>query len=238
MNEVNSVLYLLPVPLAEDTIQAVLPAQVIEVAKTCKIFFVENIRSARRFLSSLKVGIVIDELVFHELHKDTEAHVLAEYAGVLAKSAVPCAIMSEAGCPGVADPGSALVALAHEQGTTVHSLVGPNSMILLLMGSGMNGQRFTFNGYLPIQNPQRRNTIIQLAAEVQKTGTTQLFMETPFRNNSMLKDVLSHCPKNMKLCIGSNLTSTSEVLVTRTIAEWNKNTPDLHKIPAVFALGV
>jgi 16S rRNA (cytidine1402-2'-O)-methyltransferase len=234
----SRILYLLPVPLVENSIQDVLPIQVIEVAKICKHFFVENVRSARRFLSSLKAGIVIDDLTFYELHKDTEAHVVASYASIILALEEPAAIMSEAGCPAIADPGTALVALAHEEGIVVHSLVGPNAMTLLLMGSGLNGQRYTFNGYLPIQNPARRNTVIAMAAEVQKSGTTQLFMETPFRNNAMLKDVLSHCPKHMKLCIGANLTAPDEFLHTRTIAEWNKDVPDIHKIPAVFALGV
>jgi 16S rRNA (cytidine1402-2'-O)-methyltransferase len=232
------ILYLIPVPIAEDTLKSALPDQVVEIVKECKVLFVENIRTARRFIASLKAGIVIDDLEFFELFKGTEDHVVAEYAERLRTLTVPAAIMSEAGCPGVADPGSALIALAHEMNVKVVPLVGPNSMTLLLMASGLNGQRYTFNGYLPINNPQRRNAIIAISAEVQKSGTTQLFMETPFRNNSMLKDVLSHCPKSMKLCIGSDLTGATEMIRTLTIAEWNSAVPELHKIPTVFALGV
>lgn len=227
-------IYLIPVPLAENTAQQVLPMQVIETVRELDVFFVENVRTARRFISSLKLNKKIDELTFIELHKDTPLSETWEHLSRLEKHA---GIMSEAGCPGIADPGAVAVSLAHQLGMRVIPLTGPSSILLTLMASGMSGQAFTFHGYLPIDKIQRKRTLQQIEKDALSRQQTQLFMETPFRNNALLDAILETCRPDTLLCIGANLTDPAQMIRTLTIEKWKKQKPDLHKIPAIFAIG-
>ncbi|WP_224999777.1 SAM-dependent methyltransferase [Cesiribacter sp. SM1] len=228
-------LFLIPSVLAENTAAAVIPQQVQELCKELKYYLCENIRTSRRFLSSLKLGLTIEELQFEELSKDTpDAGVPDLLAPLLQGHDV--GLLSEAGCPAVADPGARAVAHAHKLGIQVVPLVGPSSILLALMASGLNGQEFAFKGYLPVKNPQRINTIKELEKNA-RAGQSQIFMETPYRNNQLLADVLQSCQPGMLLCIAANITAPEEFVRTRTIAEWKKNQPDLHKQPVIFILG-
>lgn len=227
-------LYLIPVPLAENTALQVLPAQVIEAIAGLDVFFVENVRTARRFISSLKLGKTIDDLIFIELNKETPLTETWEHLTTLEKDA---GIMSEAGCPGIADPGAVAVSLAHQSGMQVVPLTGPSSILLTLMASGMSGQSFTFHGYLPIDKMQRKRALQQIEKDALHKQQTQLFMETPFRNNALLDTMLETFRPDTSLCIGANLTAPTEQVRTMTIEKWKKQKPDLHKIPAIFAIG-
>lgn len=227
-------LYLIPVPLAENTANQVLPIQVIEAVKNLDVFLVENIRTARRFISSLKLNKKIDDLTFIELHKATPLSETWEYLSTLDKDA---GVMSEAGCPGIADPGAVAVSLAHQLGMQVIPLTGPSSILLTLMASGMSGQSFTFHGYLPIDKMQRKRSLQQIEKDALSRQQTQLFMETPFRNNAMLDAIIETCRPDTLLCIGANLTDPTQRVRTMTIEKWKKQKPDLHKIPAIFAIG-
>jgi 16S rRNA (cytidine1402-2'-O)-methyltransferase len=234
MTDGPATLYLIPTPLAEGTNDTVLNNQVREAVRVLDTFFVENIRTARRFISSLKLGKVIDEITFIELHKDTPETDTREQIQRLKKSA---GILSEAGCPGIADPGAVAVRYAHQFGIKVVPLVGPSSILLALMSSGMSGQSFVFHGYLPIDKGERRKAIQQLEKDSLYRKQTQIFMETPFRNNQLLESVLEACQNETMLCIASNITAAEEFLKTDSIKNWKKNKPDLHKSPTIFLIG-
>ena len=227
-------LYLIPTILAEETAREVLAPQVQEVCSRLNYFLTENIRTSRRFLSSLNLGLVIEDLKFEELSKKTPDAALNKLLQPLYEGQ-DIGIISEAGCPAVADPGARAVAWAHQHNCKVVPLVGPNSILLALMGSGLGGQKFQFHGYLPVKRPDRRKAIQQLEG-LSKSGT-QLFMETPYRNNQLLEDLIQTCRPDTKLCIAANITAPNEYIVTKPIAEWRKNLPDFHKQPAIFALG-
>ncbi|WP_025761811.1 SAM-dependent methyltransferase [Dyadobacter tibetensis] len=226
-------LYLIPTVLAEGTASDVLSPQIREVLMSLDVYFVENIRTARRFISSLKLGIVIDELEFWELDKNTPIEQTWERMKNLDR---PAGVLSEAGCPGVADPGAVAVDMAHQLGYQVKPLVGPSSILLALMGSGMNGQSFSFHGYLPIDKTERKMAIKHLEKESGQRGQTQIFMETPFRNNQFLTSLLDTANPNTKLCIASNITAADEFIQTKLVKEWKKELPDLHKKPTIFLL--
>lgn len=228
-------LFLIPTELAEGTGSQILGQQVLDLCQQLDYFLVENIRTARRFLSSLKFGLTIEDLQFEELSKNTADSDIPKLLQPLL-SGKDVGLMSEAGCPGIADPGARAVAWAHRNGIRVVPLIGPSSIVLTLMGSGFNGQQFSFHGYLPIKGPERKRALQQLEKAAQQ-GATQLFMETPYRNNQLLKDLLASCQPNTLLCIGANLTSPNAFLQTKTIKDWKLQLPDLHKIPAVFAFG-
>lgn len=233
-----AVLYLVPTPLAPETHLLVLPAAVPQTVKDIKLFFVENLRTARRFLSSLKVDIVIDDCEFVVLDKRSEAKDILPYIKRMNEQALSAAVLSEAGCPGIADPGALAVSLAHQQQLQVMPLTGPSSVMLALMGSGFSGQSFAFHGYLPIDNKARKAAIKKLEKEVQQSGQTQLFIETPYRNGVMFKSLLAACLPDTLLCLAVNLTAPDEQLHTRTIRQWQqKPEPDMHKKPAIFLLG-
>lgn len=232
----QSTLFLLPTVLAPETTNSVLSPQIREIISRTDIFFVENLRTARRFISELKTGRKIDELTFFELHKDTPRSETQQQIRELLKLGKDAGILSEAGCPGIADPGAAAVGLAHEAGIRVTSLVGPSSIVLTLMGSGFNGQSFTFHGYLPIDKGERSKRIKELEKKAQ-SGQTQLFMETPYRNGALFDDLLRTCQPQTLLCLGSNLTAEDELLKTLSIKQWQQQKPDLHKKPTMFALG-
>lgn len=234
MNNPGISLYLIPTILADGTQNEVLSPQIRAVVQQLDVFFVENVRTARRFISSLKLGKVIDELTFIELNKDTPE---ADTATSLRKLSKNAGIISEAGCPGVADPGAVAVRMAHELGIKVVPLVGPSSILLALMASGMSGQSFAFHGYLPIDKAQRRKALQALERNARQNQQTQIFMETPFRNNQLLEAVIEACAPDLPLCIAANVTGPDEFIRTMPLKNWKAQKPDLHKIPAIFLIG-
>jgi 16S rRNA (cytidine1402-2'-O)-methyltransferase len=238
-------LYLIPAYLDEHSL-APLPPYILDAVKACDVFFVENERSARRYLKALWKEMVIDNYQWHPIHK-AEEEVKAIFRQQL-KAGRTIGLISEAGCPGVADPGQILTEAAHQAGATVRPLVGPSSILLSLMASGMNGQQFRFAGYLPVDNAGRAKALRDLEAESQRLHCTQLFIETPYRNNQLIETILQTCRPNTQLCIAANLTGPGEFIRTRTIAEWKQlaqaaatagptgDFPNLHKQPAIFCL--
>jgi len=233
MDQFKRTLYLIPTILADDTQNQVLSPQIIDTIKNLNIFFVENVRTARRFISSLKLGKVIDELTFFELDKDTPEELTGERLLRLTQDA---GILSEAGCPGIADPGAVAVSIAHKLDIQVVPLVGPSSILLALMSSGMSGQSFVFHGYLPIDKMERKKALQQLERDARR-GQTQIFMETPFRNNQLFEAIMETCTSEMLLCIACNVTGTDEFIKTLTVRNWKTARPDLHKKPTIFLLG-
>lgn len=227
--------YLLPTVIADDTIEQTLPPSVKATANKLKYFLVENVRTARRFLSALDIAKPIQDLHFEVLNKRTPEEGLSKlFLPVMQGNDI--GIMSESGCPGVADPGAIAVNYAHEQNIEVVPLVGPSSFLLALMASGFNGQSFVFHGYLPIDRGERAKVLKQLEKQAQERHQTQMFMETPYRNNQLLEAILKNCKNSTKLCIAKGVTSASEYIKTMNIQAWKRNKPDLHKVPAVFLM--
>ncbi len=227
-------LYLIPCNLAENTTDVVLSPQINEVVKNTRYYFAENIRSARRFISSLKLGIEIDKLTFYEVDKKTPYTEISKYFQEVGDNDI--GVISEAGCPGVADPGSIAVSYAHKNNLRVVPLVGPSSILLALMASGFNGQQFVFHGYLPIDKNSRAKMIKQLESDAKNKNQTQIFMETPYRNDYVFDDIVNHCNENTLLCVASNITSTSEYIKTMLVKDWKQNKPNLNKIPTIFLI--
>jgi 16S rRNA (cytidine1402-2'-O)-methyltransferase len=226
-------IFLIPTVLAPDTQDSVLSPQIIEVVTHLNIFFVEDLRTARRFISSLKLNKVIDDLTFYELNKDTpQDQTLAQ----LKKLKGDAGIISEAGCPGIADPGAVAVGFAHQLGYKVRPLVGPSSILLALMASGFNGQSFTFHGYLPIEKAAKVKALKSLEQTAKSKNQTQIFMETPYRNNQLFEDALQNLHPETLLCIAANITAEDELIKTLPVREWKKQKPDLHKKPTIFLL--
>jgi 16S rRNA (cytidine1402-2'-O)-methyltransferase len=225
--------FLIPTVLHEGALQTI-PSSVVEAVKQCQAFFVENERTARRFLKSVWKEMVIDDYTWFTIHK-SEAPVKNEFIRLI-REGKNIGIISEAGCPGIADPGQLLIAAAHEIGATVKPLVGPSSILLALMASGFNGQQFQFNGYLPIDVNERVKTLKQLEAESMKKKCTQLFIETPYRNNPLFETIIKVCMPATMLSIAADLTSGKEWIRTNKISDWKKSPPDLHKRPAIFSL--
>lgn len=228
-----STVYLIPSLLAENALSTI-PSYVIDAVKDCSVFFVENERSARRFLKSVWKEMIIDDYKWVTIHK-AEAEVKNQLVQFIQKD-VNIGLISEAGCPGIADPGQVLVAAAHKQGATVRPLVGPNSILLALMASGLNGQQFGFTGYLPIDHTERAKALKQLELESAKKNSTQVFIETPYRNNQLLETIIKVCHGNTLLCIASEITSEKEWIKTKKITDWKAAPPDLHKKPVIFCL--
>lgn len=229
-------LFLIPNTLSEESREGVLPPEIKAVCVDTKFFIVENVRTARRFLKKINPSIKIDELTFFELNKRTSYKEKMESIAPLLKGE-DMGVISEAGCPGVADPGADVVELAHKKGIKVVPLVGPSSILLALMASGMNGQNFAFIGYIPVKPYERSRAIVSLEKKVWNERQTQIFIETPYRNNQLVKDILSKCSASTKLCIAVNITGKDEFIATKTIQDWKGNVPDLHKQPAIFLLG-
>ncbi|MCU0334291.1 MAG: SAM-dependent methyltransferase [Chitinophagaceae bacterium] len=228
-------IYLIPCHLHEGVTEPI-PAYVLQAVKQCQVFFVENERTARRYLKSLWREMVIDDYRWYAIGK-AEADVLQAFANEMTQASA-IGIISEAGCPGVADPGQLLVARAQQAGATVRPLVGPSSILLALMASGLNGQQFAFHGYLPIDAAERRRRLQQLDEAVHKQQQTQLFIETPYRNDQLLKDMLQVCAPGTRLCIAADITAPTEWVVTKTIREWRTAAiPSLHKRPVLFLIG-
>ena len=228
-------IYLIPTLLAPDTQSSVLPSAIAERVNNLNVFFVENLKSARRFISSLKLGKTIDEITFYELTKDSNYDAVFELVNALDEDA---GILSEAGCPGIADPGALAVEIAHQLSIKVVPMVGPSSILLALMASGFNGQSFAFHGYLPIDRKERVKRLKELERLSHTTGQTQLFMETPYRNRQMLDSIVNHCNPNTKLTISADLTSDNAISKTQRVELWKKEKGiDLHKKPAIFGFG-
>lgn len=232
----ETALYLLPVTLGDTEISTVLPAYNKEIILGLKHFIVEDVRSARRFLKKVDSSIVIDELTFYPMGKHASHDVFASYLKPL-EQGIPMGVLSEAGCPAVADPGADLVAIAQRKGLRVIPLVGPSSMILAVMASGFNGQSFAFNGYLPINPGERIQKIKSLEQRIYQENQTQLFIETPYRNGKMIEDLLRTCKPSTRLCIAAGITCAEEYIRTKTIKEWKTvKIPDLSKIPSIFLI--
>ncbi|WP_297336534.1 SAM-dependent methyltransferase [Algoriphagus sp.] len=228
-------LFLIPNILAENTADQVITPQVREVIAHTKVFLVENLRTARRYISSLKLGVNLEEVHMEILDKNTPPESINRLLQPLFNGA-DVGILSEAGCPGIADPGALAVAHAHTRGIQVVPLSGPSSMFLALMGSGFSGQSFAFHGYLPIDKKERAAALKKLEAESLREKRAQIFMETPFRNNQLLEDLTRTLSSQTKLCIAKNLTASDQVIQTKTVLDWKKSPIDLHKIPTVFIL--
>ena len=229
-------LFLVPNVLSDGDWQNVLPAGVLPVLTNTRYFIVENIRTARRFMKQVNKDTDIDRLTFFELNKHTQPNEIPSFLEPL-KKGEDIAVISEAGCPGVADPGADIVKLAHKKGVAVVPLVGPSSILLSLMASGLNGQNFAFNGYLPVKPGERSRAINQLDKKAKNEQQTQIFIETPYRNNQLITDLLKTCSSSTLLCIAANITGENELIATKSVAEWKKNVPDLHKQPAIFLIG-
>lgn len=229
-------LYLIPVPIAEVDHRTCLPAYNRELLPTIRHYIVENVRSARRFLKAADRSIDIDGITFYELNKHTPEGAIEEYLRP-AQAGEPMGIISEAGCPAVADPGADVVALAQRLGIEVVPLIGPSSILMALMGSGFNGQGFAFVGYLPIEDARRVQAFKELEHRVRTKGETQIFIETPYRNVQLVEQLIRHCSPDMKLCIASGLTSEGALLRTRKLSAWRGNIPSIHKVPTIFLLG-
>ena len=229
-------LYLIPTILSDGDWQNVLPAQIHPILTNTKYFIVENIRTARRFMKQVNREINIDECTFFELNKRTRSSELPQFLKPLAQG-FDVGVISEAGCPGVADPGADVVKIAHKKGFRVVPIVGPSSILLALMASGLNGQNFAFNGYLPVKPNERVKEIANLEKRIKNNRQTQMFIETPYRNNHIIADLLKTCSPTTLLCIAANITGENEFIATKTIQEWKKNVPDLHKQPVIFLIG-
>lgn len=232
----ETALYLLPVTLGDTAIDKVLPAYNAGIIREIKHFIVEDVRSARRFLKKVDRGIDIDTLSFYPLNKHTSPEDISGYLNPLAEGH-SMGVISEAGCPAVADPGADVVAIAQRRNLKVVPLVGPSSIILSVMASGFNGQSFAFHGYLPIEPNERSKRLKELEGRIYSEHQTQLFIETPYRNHKMLDDILKACRLQTKLCIAANITCEGEYIKTRTVKEWKGTAlPDLSKIPCIFLL--
>jgi len=231
--------YLIPCVIDEKAFHTI-PVYITDAVKECQVFFAENERTARRYLKQLwKIylpgqEIIIDNYEWFTIHK-AEGNVRSAFIQKL-KEGKNVGIISEAGCPGVADPGQLLVHAAQEINVEVKPLIGPSSILLALMASGMNGQQFQFVGYLPIDNHERAKAIKELETESKKKSCTQIFIETPYRNNQLIEILLKTCQPSTRLCIAVDITGDNEWIKTKTIGEWKKSMPDIHKRPAIFIL--
>jgi 16S rRNA (cytidine1402-2'-O)-methyltransferase len=229
----SSTVYLVP-SLLDETATHTIPSYIIDAVKNCKVIFAENERTARRFLKSICKEIVIDDYEWFAIHKAEEEQKNNFRQKIREEKNI--AIISEAGCPGVADPGQVLIEVAQQMNAIVKPLVGPSSILLALMACGMNGQHFEFVGYLPIDSNERIKAIKELEITSQKKNSTQIFIETPYRNNQLIETLLKTCKASTKICIASELTGINEYVKTKTVAEWQKEKTDFHKKPVIFLL--
>ena len=229
-------IYLIPCTLGETPVVQVIPAYVKEIINNIDIFIVENTRSARRYLKLLDIQKDISLLVFHELDKQTEStNNFQDYLKVI-EDGKNIGILSEVGYPCIADPGAEILKIAHQKNIKVIPLVGPSSILLSLAASGFNGQNFCFHGYLPKEQPERIKKIKELEQAVYKQKQTQIFIETPYRNNHIVEDLLNNCFPETLLCIAANLTLVEEFIKTKKIKDWKSNAPDINKQPVIFLL--
>jgi len=228
-------LFLIPATLGETEVDRVLPSYNREIILQIKYFIVENVRSARRFLKKTDNSINIDELSFFELNKHTSSETISSFLNPIAEG-YSIGVISEAGCPAIADPGAEVVAMAQRKNIPVVPLVGPSSILMSLMASGFNGQSFAFHGYLPIDSNERISKLKSLEQRIYAENQTQLFIETPYRNQKLLEDILKICKPSTKLCIAADISCEGEYIKTKTIQEWKKQLPDLDKRPCIFLM--
>lgn len=235
INRVESpALYMIPVPISERSLDYVIPAANIEIVKGLRHFIVENIRTARRVLKKMDPSIDISELTFYELNGHTRENEISGYLSALRKGS-SIGMMSEAGCPGVADPGASVARLAQEEGFRVVPLVGPSSILMALMASGLNGQRFAFNGYLPIKDSERDKTIKDLENQSRRNDTTQIFIETPYRNGKMMESLLKNLNGETLLCVATDVTNPiNERIITKRVKNWKKEGYLSMKLPTIY----
>jgi len=231
----KGVLFLIPVPLAENAAHKTFTAYNIEVINSINTYIVENEKTARKFLKEAGIKTPQSELVIHDYGKHKRGNSLVPFFKEL-MTGTDVGLMSEAGCPGIADPGAEVVAEAHKRGIKVVPLSGPNSILLALMASGFNGQSFTFHGYIPIDKVERGKRIKELEQLAEKNRQTQIFIETPFRNNHLFDDILKNTAAQTLLCVASNLTSEDEYVKAQTIGQWKQEKIDLHKKPTIFLI--
>lgn len=224
---------LIPNVLHEEAIETI-PPYVLDGIKKCSVFFVENEKSARRFFKRLWKEMIIDDYQWFTIHK-AENEVKKQFVSLLQQGKT-IGIVSDAGCPGIADPGQILIETAQQLKAEVKPLVGPSSILLALMASGMNGQTFQFVGYLPIDSLERKNRIKELEADSRKRNCTQICIETPYRNNQLIKDIVQSCADETKFCMAVDITATTETIQTRSIKEWKTQIVDMHKRLAIFLL--
>lgn len=237
MEKIEPALYLIPVTLGETEYQKVLPEYNKKILRGIKNFIVENRRSAIRFLKLADSSIDIDSLEFLELNEHSDLARISNYLDPLLKKKLPMGIISEAGCPAVADPGAAVVEMAQKKNLKVVPLSGPSSMIMAVMASGLNGQSFAFNGYLPVKPNERAAKIRQLENRAWNEKQTQLFIEAPYRNLKMLESILNSCRNETRVCVAAGLTTEQEFIRTLSVAEWKKtNEPPINKVPAIFLI--
>lgn len=226
-------LYLIPTTLGDVNMEKVIPEGNNLIIKKIKYFIVENIRTTRRFLKKIDPQIQIDDLTFYELNEHTDRKKLEEYLNPIIEG-FDIGIISEAGCPGIADPGADVVHIAHDKNIRVIPLVGPSSILLALMASGMNGQNFLFHGYLPVQGSDRIKALKELEKRSGIEKQTQIFIETPYRNIKLFEDLVTTLNPQTRLCIAADLTLETEYIRTQTILNWKRKMPDLNKRPAIF----
>ena len=235
-NKQKGCIYLIPNTLGGESTADIIPSEVCQRAIQLRVFAVEEIKSARRLLRKMDRNFPIDDCTFRIVNKNTKESELMDLLLFLIKG-IDVGIISEAGCPGIADPGAAMVHLAHTQGIQIKPLVGPSSILLALIGSGFNGQHFSFHGYLPKERKERIKKLRDFEMDTKRNGTTHLFMDTPFRNMNVLEDLLNELGDLTELCIASNLTLPSESIRTMTVIDWREKAYDLSKIPTIFAIG-
>ena len=231
-------LYLIPTQLSDVALDRVLPMHNIDVVREIRYFVVESLRSARRFLKKCDRNIDIDGLTMNELNEHTDLKDTAALEAMLEpiSRGEAVGVISDAGCPAVADPGADLVAIAQRRGYKVFPLVGPSSILMSLMASGLNGQRFAFEGYLPVDSHARQARLKEMTRRIERERQTQIFIEAPYRNNQLIADLASQLPTSMRLCVASDITGENQSIVTRTIGQWRQAQYDYHKIPTIFLL--
>lgn len=232
---IMSALYLIPTTLGESDLNSVLPEKNNIITNSIRHFIVEDVRTARRFLRKVDRQFPIDDCEFYPLNQHTTPEQITTYLAALAQGN-DMGVISEAGCPAIADPGADIVKMAQQANYKVVPLVGPSSILLALMGSGFNGQSFAFVGYLPIDSSDRAKAIKRLEGRAIAESQTQLFIETPYRNMKMLEDILKNCQTNTRLCIAADITLETEFIKTKSVGEWKKQLPELGKRPCIFAL--
>jgi 16S rRNA (cytidine1402-2'-O)-methyltransferase len=235
MQQKRGILYLIPTSLTKSFSPKSFPENNFSVISEISEFIVEEIRTARRFLKAIGYSRDFSLVSFTELNEHSDLKLIDRYVEPLMQGK-NVGLISEVGTPCIADPGAEIVALAHQKNIQVVPLIGPNSIVLALMASGLNGQSFTFHGYLPIDKYARKKAIIALENDCYAAGRTQIFIETPYRNNHLLEALLNNCSPTTRLCIASNISASDEFIKTRTIGEWRSSLPDIHKKPAVFLL--
>lgn len=228
-------LYLLPTPLSEGALTDVLPQKELDIIASLDCFVVEELRTARRFLSAAGKRGHVEELELHELNEHTDTRQIEALASIF-DGGRSVGLLSEAGLPAVADPGAALVEICHRKGIRVVPLVGPSSLMMALMASGLNGQSFAFRGYLPAKTPERRKALQDLERLSQRLHQSQIFIETPYRNDAMLSDILECCSASTRLCVAVNITAPDESIRTMSVEQWKKNKTEIGKRPCVFIL--